>query len=187
MAHSTRRTVLATAATVLAARMACKRAAAGDADVPNVAMRPFSDIERTSPPRALPDVTFKTLDGGTKTLSGFAGRPVVLNFWASWCIPCVAELPELDRLAGSDTGLAVLVVSTDRGGAAVVKPFLAAHGISHATVLLDTGSDAVHALGVVGFPTTLLIDAGGKLRGTLEGPANWGSSAGTIAGILGQS
>jgi thiol-disulfide isomerase/thioredoxin len=187
MAHSTRRAVLAAAATVLAGRVACKYAAAEDADSPHVGMRPFTDIERASPPRALPDVSFQTLDGSPKTLAGFAGRPVLLNFWATWCIPCVAELPELDKLAESDPSLTVLVVSTDRGGAGVVKPFLAAHGISHATVLLDTGSDAVHALGVVGFPTTLLIDAAGKLHGKLEGPASWGSGAGAIAGILGQS
>ena len=187
MAHSTRRVVLAAAATVLAGRMACKRAAAEDADSPHVAMRPFSEIEPASPPRSLPDVSFKTLDGSPKSLAGFAGRPLVLNFWATWCVPCVAELPELDKLAASDPGLTVLIVSTDRGGAAVVKPFLAAHGIAHATVLLDSGSDAVHALGVVGFPTTLLIDAAGKLRGKLEGPANWGSGAVAIAGILGQS
>jgi len=184
MAQLTRRVVLAAGATVLAGGVACKLAGADGTDAPHVRMLPFSDIARTVPARAMPDVQFATLDGGTTRLSAFYGRPVVLNFWATWCSPCVAELPELDKLAENDPGFAVLVVSADRGGASVVKPFLASHGISHATVLLDSGSDAVHALGVVGFPTTLLIDGAGKLHGTLEGPANWGSGASAIAGVL---
>jgi len=184
MAQLTRRFIWAAGATVLAGGVACKLATADGTDEPHVRMLPFSDIARTAPPRALPDVSFATLDGGTTRLSAFYGRPVVLNFWATWCTPCVAELPELDKLAENDPGFAVLVVSADRGGAGVVKPFLAAHGILHATVLLDSGSDAVHTLGVVGFPTTLLIDAAGKLHGTLEGPANWGSGASAIAGVM---
>jgi len=184
MAHLTRRTLIAAGATVLAGRAACKQAAADAADTPHVEMQPFSAIVPTMPPKALPPVTFKTLDGAARTLADFASRPVVLNFWATWCVPCVAELPELDKLAATDPGLAVLVVSADRGGAAVVKPFLAAHAIAHATILLDTGSDAVHALDVAGFPTTLLIDAAGKLRGTLQGPAAWSEGAATIAAMM---
>jgi len=183
MAHFTRRAVLAAGATVFGGIAPRKPARADDA-APHVDMRPFSDITRLSPPRPLPAVSFLALDGGQKTLADFRGHPVLMNFWATWCAPCVAELPELDRLAARDSGLAVLAISADRGGAAVVKPFVAAHGIIHATVLLDPGSDAVHALGVVGFPTTLLIDAEGRLRGSLEGPAAWGSGAAAIAGIV---
>jgi thiol-disulfide isomerase/thioredoxin len=183
MALVTRRAVLAAASTVLGGLAARKPASADDAD-PHVQMRPFSEITRCVPPRLLPTAAFKTLDGSSKTLADFRGKPVVLNFWATWCIPCVAELPELDHLAGTDSGLVVLAVSADRGGAAVVTPFLAAHHITGATVLLDQSSDAVHALGVVGFPTTLLIDASGQLRGTLEGPASWGAGAQAIAAIV---
>jgi thiol-disulfide isomerase/thioredoxin len=148
-------------------------------------MRPFSDITRTLPPRLLPPTSLKTLDGSVKTLADFAGKPLVVNFWATWCVPCVAELPELDRLAATDSGLTVIAVSADRGGAAVVTPFLAAHHLTRATILLDPSSDSVHALGVVGFPTTFLIDATGHLRGTLEGPASWGDGARAIAAIMG--
>ncbi len=156
-----------------------KRARAGD-----VPMRPLSDIVVSAPPKTLPAVRFATLDGGAKTLADYAGRPVVLNFWATWCVPCVAELPELDRLAAQGR-FAVLAVSADRGGAASVQPFLAAHGITHATVLLDRSNDAVQALGVVGFPTTLVVGADGKLRGTLEGPAAWGGASGVLDKLLG--
>ncbi len=180
----TRRALLAGAATVLGEAGFGKPARAGDDGAPHVDMRPFSDIVRTTPPQRVPATRFATLDGQAKTLGDFAGRAVVLNFWATWCVPCVAELPELDQLAASDPAVAVLAVSTDRGGAAIVKPFVAAHGLSHATILLDTQSDAAHALGVVGFPTTLLIDAQGFLRGTLEGPAAWGNGADAIANYV---
>jgi thiol-disulfide isomerase/thioredoxin len=176
MAYLKRRTLLA-AATVLATHATRKPA---DAET----MQPLSAMVRSTPPKTLPQVAFKTLDGTQKTLADFAGRPVLLNFWATWCIPCVAELPELDKLAASDPSIAVLVASADRTGAAAVKPFLAAHPITHATILLDQGSDAVHALNVAGFPTTLLIDPAGRLRATLEGPAAWSTAAATIAAIM---
>ncbi len=183
MALVTRRAVMAAASTVLVGVAARKPASADDAD-PHVQMRPFSEITRCVPPRLLPSANFTTLDGSTRTLADFRGKPVVLNFWATWCVPCVAELPELDHLAASDKSLVVLAVSADRGGAPVVTPFLAAHHITQTTVLLDQGSEATHGLGVVGFPTTLLIDATGHLRGTLEGPASWGTAAAAIAAIM---
>ena len=95
----------------------------------------------------------------------------------------MAELPELDRLAGGGL-LAVLAVSADRTGSAVVTPFAKAHGITHATLLLDQGSDAVHALNVAGFPTTLIIGPDGKLRGTLEGPAAWSGAEPAIRALV---
>jgi thiol-disulfide isomerase/thioredoxin len=183
MALVTRRTVLAAASTVLGGVAARKPAWADDSD-PHVQMRPFSEITRVTPPRSLPAISLKTLDGGQKTLADYLGKPIVLNFWATWCIPCVAELPELDHLAATDPGIAVLAVSADRGGASVVTPFLAAHHISRAQILLDPSADTVHAFEVVGFPTTLLIDAKGQLRGMLEGPASWGSGAQAIAAIV---
>ena len=146
-------------------------------------MRPLSDIVPARPPAALPPTSFHALDGTLRTLADYAGKQVVLNFSATWCIPCVAELPELDRLAASG-GFTVLAVSADRGGAATVRPFAAAHHLDHLTLLTDQGSDAVHALGVDGFPTTLLIGADGRLRGTLEGPAAWGGAQAALHALL---
>jgi thiol-disulfide isomerase/thioredoxin len=180
LALLTRRTALAGGATLFAAAAGGKLGALRAQDV---GMRPLSDVQVAKPPSALPGVSFLTLDGGRKTLADYAGQKVVLNFWATWCIPCVAELPELDRLAAAG-GFTVLAVSADRGGAAVVKPFAAAHGITHLTLLLDPGTAAVQALGVAGFPTTLLIGADGKLRGTLEGPAAWASAGATIGALM---
>jgi thiol-disulfide isomerase/thioredoxin len=174
-----RRGVLAIGASLLAGLGAGKcqadDAAGGD-------FRPLSDIVKV-PAEAMPDLAFTTLDGAPVTLASFRGKPVVLNFWATWCAPCVAELPELDKLAAGGA-VTVLVVSTDRTGAARVKPFLVQHKITHAQVLLDPGSDAAHAAKVVGFPTTLILDGAGKLRGRLEGPAAWGTAAPTIAKLV---
>ncbi len=184
MALLTRRTLLAATGTVLAASGRGKPAGAQEATAPEVEMRPLSAIMRADPPKALPPAQFTTLDGAPKTLADYAGRPLVVNMWATWCIPCVAELPELDRLAAAG-GFIVLAVSADRGGAATVRPFAAAHHLDHLTLLLDPGNAAVNALGVAGFPTTLLVGADGKLRGTLEGPAAWGDAGPALAKLLG--
>jgi thiol-disulfide isomerase/thioredoxin len=180
MALLTRRTLVAAAPTVLGALAARKPASAS---APQIDLRPLTDITVAKTPRALPPVSFTTLDGARKTLADYAGHPIVLNFWATWCAPCVAELPELDELAAAGQ-FTVLAVSADHGGAAVVKPFAASHGLTHATILLDQGSDAVHRLDVAGFPTTLLIAPDGKLHGTLEGPAAWAGGTATLRRLL---
>jgi thiol-disulfide isomerase/thioredoxin len=146
--------------------------------------RPLADIEAVSP-APLPAVAFKTLDGAPVALAAYKGRPVLLNFWATWCGPCVKEMPALDRLAATQGpgGIAVLAVSADRTGAAAVRPFMAAHDIGHVTVLLDQDSDAVHALGLAGFPTTLIVDGAGHERGKLEGPARWDEAAARIRAL----
>ncbi len=183
MALLTRRTLLAATGTVLATAARGKPAGAQEPTAPQVDMRPLSAIVRADPPKALPPARFTTLDGAPRTLADYAGKPLVVNLWATWCIPCVAELPELDRLAAS--GAVVLAVSADRGGAATVRPFAAAHHLDHLTLLLDPSNEAVSALGVAGFPTTLLIGADGKLRGTMEGPAAWGDAGPAIAKLMG--
>jgi len=93
-------------------------------------------------------------------------------------VPCVAEMPELDamaRLLASDH-VAVLALSSDRGGAAPVERFYREKGIQTLPILLDPRGDAARALGARGIPTTLLIDRAGKERGRFEGAANWASA-----------
>lgn len=131
------------------------------------------------PPTPLPDLAFTTLEGSPVTLGAFRGRPVVLNFWATWCIPCVAELPELDALA-ADPGITVLAASADHGGAAVVRPFLAKRSLPHLHVLLDPGTSSGHKMDIFEFPATLIVDAQGRLRARLAGPAHWGAAGGRI-------
>lgn len=128
-------------------------------------------------PAPLPEVPFVDGDGTARALAGFKGKRVVLNFWATWCAPCVAEMPALDRLRArmAGRGIEVLALSSDRGGAPVVRAFFAKHGITHLPVAIDQGLRAARALDVQGLPTTVLIDGAGRDRGRLLGAAEWDS------------
>ena len=126
-------------------------------------------------PAALPDLHFNGADGAPHTTADYAGRGVVMNFWATWCVPCVAEMAALDELARqvAGAGIAVLALSSDRGGTPVVERFYRERGIRSLPVLLDPRGEAARALGARGIPTTLLIDGAGRERARMEGAADW--------------
>jgi thiol-disulfide isomerase/thioredoxin len=137
----------------------------------------MSALAAITPPAAPPAFSFQDASGATHTLADFSGKGVVLNFWATWCVPCVAELPSLAALAGKLSGVVVLPVSTDRGGAETVTRFYASHAIAGLGVWLDPKGAASDALHLRGLPTTLLIDRQGRERGRLEGGADWDTDA----------
>lgn len=147
--------------------------------------RRLDAIVPTAPPKPLPAISFLDGEGGRHELSELLGRPVLLNLWATWCQPCIAELPSLAALARSQGpgGIAVVALSTDRGGTLAVREFLAAHRID-LPVRTDPQGASVEALGARGLPTTLLIDRQGRERARLEGAADWASEAARAA-ILG--
>ncbi len=120
-------------------------------------------------------IAFTNADGQESTLADFAGRGVVINFWATWCPPCVAEMPALDRLHAmvAGEGVAVLALSSDRGGRAQVEPFYQRVGIRHLAIWLDPRGAAGRAMGVRGLPTTVIVDRRGMERARLEGEAEW--------------
>jgi thiol-disulfide isomerase/thioredoxin len=122
-----------------------------------------------------PLVTFLNEDGVTLTLERFRGKIVLLNLWATWCTPCVAEMPMLDRLQQQleSVGVVVVALSLDRGGPEVVREFFDAHGIEHLGVYVDPTMRAQGDLNVIGLPTTILIDREGDERGRIVGPAEW--------------
>src|SRR3546814_2900874 len=96
-------------------------------------VRTHSAPSRRSADLPSPSVPFQTLDGAATAFADFRGQVLLVNFWATWCVPCVQEMPALERLhlALADGGLAVLAISQDRGGEAVVDPFLARLDLQH--------------------------------------------------------
>jgi thiol-disulfide isomerase/thioredoxin len=114
-------------------------------------------------------------DGTTEiALTDYAGRALVLNFWATWCAPCIRELPALNRLAaGASSGVVVLPVSEDREGGTIVRKFLDVNRLTNLPVLIDPNGQLARALKVSGLPTTVLFSRQGREVGRLVGIAEW--------------
>lgn len=124
-------------------------------------------------PRPAPEVSFVDQSGKSVALASFRGRPVLINFWATWCAPCIAEMPSLLRLQEKLGALTILAVSEDRRGAEVVDPFVEKHGVEKLAIYLDPKNEVGRAFGIEGLPTSVLVDRDGRLRGRLEGAAQW--------------
>lgn len=119
----------------------------------------------------IPEFTTTLLDGTALGSAELRGKVVLVNFWATWCLPCRAEMPLLDgmwkRHAGRD--FVLLGLSVDRTGAAGVRQFLQERGISYPVAI--AGEDVERAFGGVrGIPTTFLLDATGRIRHRVIGP-----------------
>jgi cytochrome c-type biogenesis protein len=143
------------------AALACGRGASAPAEDAG-----GGEAEQARPAREpAPDFTLTDLDGKTLRLSDFRGKTVVIDFWATWCPPCVYQAPELNKLweAHREAGdLVVIGVAIDVEGASVVAPWVADHGIRYRIAL---GSEELaREFGAVGFPTLALIDAQGRLE-----------------------
>lgn len=138
----------------------------------------FGQFIALDPRPPAPALAFTTRTGEPKQLADFRGRLVLVNLWATWCAPCVEEMPALDQLqAKLGAGLTILAISEDRRGADLVEPFLTQHGIKNLGIYLDPKSAATDAFGVQGLPTSFLIDDDGKVIGKLEGAAKWDEPA----------
>jgi thiol-disulfide isomerase/thioredoxin len=133
------------------------------------------ELHPVDPPVAIPEITFYAADGTPHHLSEFRGHGMVINFWATWCAPCIAELPSLATLSKelAPEDIAVLPLSSDRGGATAVSTWFGAHGITALPVLLDPKGEAARALDARGIPTSMIVDRQGRIRARLEGAADW--------------
>ena len=130
-------------------------------------------------PRTLPELAFEDKDGKPLTLSYFQGRVILLNIWATWCLPCREEMPTLDSLQAQLGGeqFEVVALSVDHAGISVVEKFYRKTGIQHLRQYIDPSTLATSTLGIEGVPTTLLIDHDGREIGRLVGAAEWDSPA----------
>jgi thiol-disulfide isomerase/thioredoxin len=166
------------AAMAVATLAVAAAAESGPADLSRLAAA-LGDFSYFTPPKPVPPIRFVDGSGRTLTLADFKGRVVLVNFWATWCGPCVEEMPSLDRLQAKlgGTNFTVLDLSIDRQGKDAVKPFFAANKLTHLKVYLDPKAAAFHTLEGEGVPTSFLIGADGKARVTVVGPADWDSPA----------
>lgn len=126
-------------------------------------------------PSPAPQTTFQDGNGNTLGLADFAGKILVVNFWATWCFPCIREIPTLDRLQGRLGGkdFAVLALSQDREGADVVRKFFAKTKVANLKIYVDTNGKFAEAFAVRGLPTTLVLGRDGRELGRLDGVAEW--------------
>ncbi len=141
---------------------------------------PQKGIDRSHKGQPAPAATFNNPDGGEMSLADFRGVPVLVNLWATWCAPCVKELPTLDRLAQAhavDGELGVVAISQDHGPHPSVVAFLKHHGIRDLGAYQDPDMSLAGALGPDAvLPTSILIDANGREVWRYVGDLDWTSA-----------
>jgi len=141
-------------------------------------------LNGTGTGRSYADLPFVDANGKAHTIGDFSGKALLVNFWASWCIPCRAEMPALDKLAQqqNDDSFMVLPINTGETQAGKAKEFFTAGGWTHLPLYIDPNFTALERLKTtavaLGLPTTLLLDKKGCEIGVLQGPAVWDSPDG---------
>ena len=130
-------------------------------------------LDRTHKGEAAPTTEFADPAGKKVSVASFKGKPVLLNLWATWCIPCIKEMPTLDALAGAGGDLPVILpVSQDYKGKEVVDPFFAKAGYKHLKPYLDTEMALSTGMNAT-LPTTILYDSVGKEVWRISGDYDW--------------
>lgn len=126
--------------------------------------------------KAFPVPKAKYFDGKQAIdLSEFKGKYVLLNFWATWCSPCLSEMPSLDRLSKKlqDKNILVIAISEDEGGVSQVRPFIQKLQLKSLKILYDSEKRGFKDFGLRGLPSTFLISPEGMVVANFEGSAVW--------------
>ena len=136
---------------------------------------PVKGVDRSHRGSPAPAKPFNDPEGQPVHLADFTGKPLLVNLWASWCAPCVKELPTLDALARSNPNIRVLAVSQDSGPHASVVVFLQAHRVATLDAYQDPSMGLSGALGAEVLPTSILFDAQGREVWRFVGDLDWAS------------
>lgn len=137
----------------------------------------MSTFELFESDKDVSQLEFLDINGQPMTLSSFEGKVVLLNFWATWCPPCIDEMPSLDELQSklSEEGLEVVALSFDRLGPRRIEKFFKRYKLDNLRVYLDDHNLVSKTLDAYALPTTFVINREGKIIGKYSGPANWAS------------
>lgn len=124
-----------------------------------------------------PDFSLPALDGQRIRLSDYRGKVVLLNIWATWCLPCVEEMPSMERLhqTMSEEDFKILAVSIDASGAEAVRAFMKHHGLSF-TALSDPQNTIRSLYQITGVPESFIIDRNGVIVEKVIGPRDWAAA-----------
>ena len=133
-----------------------------------------SKVDRTTAGKPMPNIAFTDIAGQEVRFEQFKGKPVLVNLWATWCVPCIKELPQLDAIAAQ--GLTVLAISEDLEGARKVTPFLANKGFKAIKPHLDTKNALMLGMHEQELPASILYGADGKEKWRVRGGMDWTSA-----------
>jgi thiol-disulfide isomerase/thioredoxin len=162
----------------------CAGSRAVAARIAPLALGEVAAVTVSSRPTAAPALTFEGPDGKAKVLADFRGKAILLNLWATWCVPCRREMPSLDQLEAQKGGpdFEVVAINVDTTKLQNRRSFLTAAGVNKIRFYADPSGSVFQALrsagATIGLPTTLLIDKDGCSVGSIAGPANWASPDG---------
>ncbi|GAA3861734.1 TlpA disulfide reductase family protein [Celeribacter arenosi] len=136
-------------------------------------------LEIHDTPRDINTVSITDLDGAVDDLAQYAGKLVIVNLWATWCVPCRVEMPALDALAAEygDDGLVVLPIATGRNAKRAITEFYKEANITTLPIRLDPKGQLARELGVFGLPGTIVISPEGKEIARMKGDAEWFSQS----------
>nr|WP_247710157.1 TlpA disulfide reductase family protein [Qipengyuania xiapuensis] len=153
---------------------ACDRSAPDAAQESGASPASIGEFDRMMAGELMPAVNVTDLDGRQLNLGALQGEPVLVNLWATWCAPCVKEMPLLDELAADYDGrMRVVTVSQDMGSEEKVAEFFARNDFAYLESWRDPDAELGFALGDVMLPTTVLYDASGREIWRVQGDLDW--------------